>query len=169
MAYYVCIDRYVYHHISMHIVQARSRYIQNTSTIHLETRGPLVLHPHFCIIMYLARRYHAALHTRRNTLIPYWTPHQVAVAKGLTSAAQHRRRRRPIILTLHNATTARDLRSPRESNPRRRTLHDKLARNNISALQGLNAQPDGTQVGAEPARDPHCRVAKRAWPSHSGR
>ena len=74
---------------------------------------------------------HPASQAARHT---WQVAHQVAVAKGLTSAAQHRRRRRPIFLTLHNATTARDLRSPRESNPRRRTLHDKLARNNISAL-----------------------------------
>ena len=34
--------------------------------------------------------------------------HQVAVAKGLLSAAQHRRRGRPIVLTVHNVTTARE-------------------------------------------------------------
>ena len=34
---------------------------------------------------------------------------QVAVKKGLLSAAQQRRRRRPLTLTVHNVTTARDL------------------------------------------------------------
>ena len=62
----------MYHHISMHAVEARSRYIQNTFMIHLKTRGPLVLHPHSCVMMYFARRYHAALLFRRNTLIPHW-------------------------------------------------------------------------------------------------
>ena len=52
---------------------------------------------------------HPASQAARHT---WQVAHQVAVAKGLTSAAQHRRRRRPIFLTLHNATTARDLRSP---------------------------------------------------------
>ena len=59
----------MYHHTSMHAVEARSRYIQNTFMIHLKTRGPLVLHPHSCVMMYFARRYHAALLIRRNTLI----------------------------------------------------------------------------------------------------
>ena len=49
------------------------------------------------------------------------TAHQVAVAKGLASAAQHRRRRRPIVLTVHNVTTARDLQPPQATHPRRRT------------------------------------------------
>ena len=62
----------MYHHTSMHAVEARSRYIQNTFMIHLKTRGPLVLHPHSCVMMYFARRYHAALLFRRNTLIPHW-------------------------------------------------------------------------------------------------
>ena len=61
----------MYHHVSMHAVQAMSRYIHNTYTIHLEKRGPLVLHPHSCIMMYLARRYHAPIHASRNTSIPY--------------------------------------------------------------------------------------------------
>ena len=69
---------------------------------------------------------------------------KVAVAKGLVSAAQHRRRRRPIVLTVHNVTTARDLRPPQATHPRRRTSHQQLARNNFSTLQGLNAQPGVT-------------------------
>ena len=79
----------------MHAVQAMSRYIHNTYTIHLEKRGPLVLHPHSCIMMYLARRYHAPIHASRNTSIPYvihttihkprWSIHflMVGVNKGL--------------------------------------------------------------------------------------
>ena len=46
--------------------------------------------------------------------------YQVAVAKGLVSAAQHRRRQRPIVLTVHNVTTARDLQPPQATHPRRR-------------------------------------------------
>jgi hypothetical protein len=34
--------------------------------------------------------------------------------KGLLSAAQHRRRGRPLTLTVHNVTTARDLVPPRK-------------------------------------------------------
>ena len=64
------------------------------------------------------------------------------MAKGLVSAAQHRRRRRPIFLTVHNVTAARDLQPSRARPPPRRGLHDRLARNNVSALRGLNAQPN---------------------------
>ena len=46
---------------------------------------------------------------------------QVAVKKGLLSAAQQRRRRRPLTLTVHSVTTARDLVPPREGETRRRT------------------------------------------------
>ena len=93
------------------------------------------------------------------------TAQQAAVAKGLISAAQHRRRRRPIILTVHNVTTARDLQSPRANRPRRRTSHQQLARNNFSTLQGLNAQPGVTvtlrvDTGPPPARLQH--IAERA-------
>ena len=61
--------------------------------------------------------------------------HQVAVAKGLLSAAQHRRRGRPVVLTVHNVTTARDLQAHRASGARRRTSHGQLARNNLSTLK----------------------------------
>ena len=93
------------------------------------------------------------------------TAQQAAVAKGLISAAQHRRRRRPIVLTVHNVTTARDLQSPRAGRPRRRTSHQQLARNNFSTLQGLNAQPGVTvtlrvDAGPPPARLQH--IAERA-------
>ena len=74
---------------------------------------------------------HATRHTRQ-------VAHQVAVAKGLLSAAQHRGRGRPIVLTVHNVTTARDLQTHRASGARRRTSHGRLARNNLSTLQGLN-------------------------------
>ena len=88
------------------------------------------------------------------------TAHQVAVAKGLASAAQHRRRRRPIVLTVHNVTTARDLQPPTATHPRRRTSHQQLARNNFSTLQGLNARPGVTvtlrvDAGPPPARLQH--------------
>ena len=92
----------------------------------------------------------AACHT-------WQTAHQVAVAKGLISAAQHRRRRRPIVLTVHNVTTARDLQSPQATRPPRRTSHRHLARNNFSTLKALNAQPGVTvtlrvDAGPPPAR-----------------
>ena len=95
----------------------------------------------------------AACHT-------WQTAHQAAVAKGLISAAQHRRRRRPIVLTVHNVTTARDLQSPQATRPPRRTSHQHLARNNFSTLQELNAQPGVTvtlrvDAGPPPARLQH--------------
>ena len=95
--------------------------------------------------------------------------HQVAAAKGLASAAQHRRRCRPIVLTMHNVTTARDLQTHRASGARRRTSHWRLARNNLSTLQGLNAQPGATvtvrvDTGPPPARLQH--IADQA--AHSG-
>ena len=49
---------------------------------------------------------HPACQATRHT---WQVAHQVAVANGLRSAAQHRRRGRPIVLTVHNVTTARDL------------------------------------------------------------
>ena len=97
------------------------------------------------------------------------TAHQVAVAKGLVSAAQHRKRHHPIVLTVHNVTTARDLQSPQANHPRRRTSHQQLARNNFSTLQGLNAslnaQPGVTvtlrvDAGPPPARLQH--IAEQA-------
>ena len=80
----------------------------------------------------------------------------MAVAKGLRSAAQHRRRGRPIVLTVHSVTTARDL-QPHRAGARRRTSHGRLARNNLSKLQELNAQPGVTvtvraDAGPQPAR-----------------
>ena len=102
---------------------------------------------------------------RQATRHTWQTAQQAAVAKGLISAAQHRRRRRPIILMVHNVTTARDLQSPRANRPRRRTSHQQLARNNFSTLQGLNAQPGVTvtlrvDTGPPPARLQH--IAERA-------
>ena len=93
------------------------------------------------------------------------TQKKVAVAKGLVSAAQHRKRHRPIVLTVHNVTTARDLQSPQANHPRRRTSHQQLARNNFSTLQGLNAQPGVTvtlrvDAGPPPARLQH--IAEQA-------
>ena len=94
------------------------------------------------------------------------TAHQVAVAKGLVSAAQHSRRQRPIVLTVHNVTTARDLQPPHEAtHPRRRTSHQQLARNNFSTLQGLNAQPGVTvtlRVDAGPPPAHLQRIAEQA-------
>ena len=81
---------------------------------------------------------HPACQATRHT---WQVAHQVAVAKGLLSAAQHRRRGRPIALTVHNVTTARDLQAHRASAARRRTSYGQLARNNLSTLKGLNAQP----------------------------
>ena len=97
------------------------------------------------------------------------TQKKVAVAKGLVSAAQHRKRHRPIVLTVHNVTTARDLQSPQANHPRRRTSHQQLARNNFSTLQRLNAQPGVTvtlrvDAGPPPARLQH--IAEQA--AHSG-
>ena len=78
------------------------------------------------------------------------------------------RRGRPIVLTVHNVTTARDL-QPHRAGARRRTSHGQLARNNLSTLQGLNAQPGMTvavrvDTGPPPARLQH--TADRA--AHSG-
>ena len=91
------------------------------------------------------------------------------MAKGLVSATQHRRRGRPIVLTVHSVTTARDLQPPRASRPQRRTSHQQLARNNFSTLQALNAQPGVTvtlrvDAGSPPARLQH--IAER--PAQAG-
>ena len=96
---------------------------------------------------------HPACQATRHT---WQVAHQVAVAKGLRSAAQHRRRGRPIVLTVHSVTTARDLQA-RRAGARRRTSHGQLARNNLSTLQKLNTQPGTavtvrTDAGPPPAR-----------------
>jgi len=96
---------------------------------------------------------HPACQATRHT---WQVAHQVAVAKGLRSAAQHRRRGRPIVLTVHNVTAVRDL-QPHRAGARRRTSHGQLARNNLSKLQELNAQPGLTvtvraDAGPQPAR-----------------
>ena len=96
---------------------------------------------------------HPACQATRHT---WQVAHQVAVANGLRSAAQHRRRGRPIVLTMHNVTTARDL-QPHQAGARRRTSHGQLARNNLSMLQGLNAT---ASVG--------CRTSACCGPSSSG-
>ena len=87
---------------------------------------------------------------------------QVAVAKGLLSAAQHSRRGRPIALTVHNVTTARDLQAHRASAARRRTSHGQLARNNLSTLKGLNAQPGVTVTVRADAGPPPARLQRIA-------
>ena len=71
---------------------------------------------------------------------------QVAVRKGLLSAAQQRRRRRPLTLTVHSVTTARDLVPPRKGETRPRTSHRRLASNNIQTLGRLNAGRDASVV-----------------------
>ena len=91
--------------------------------------------------------------------------HQVAIAKGLLSAAQHRRRGRPVVLAVHNVTAARDLQTPRASGARRRTSHEQLARDHLLALQRLNAQPGLTvtvRVDAGPAPARLQRIADQA-------
>ncbi len=100
-----------------------------------------------------------ACHATRHT---WQVAHQVAVAKGLLSAAQHRRRGRPIVLTVHNVTTARDLQAHRASGARRRTSHGRLARNNLSTLQGLNAQPGVTVTVRADAGPPPARLQRIA-------
>ena len=85
----------------------------------------------------------------------------MAVANGLRSAAQHRRRGRPIVLTVHNVTTARDL-QPHRAGARRRTSHGQLARNNLSMLQGLNAQPGRTITVRTDAGPPPARLRRLA-------
>ena len=85
----------------------------------------------------------------------------MAVAKGLRSAAQHCRRGRPILLTVHNVTTARDLQAHR-AGARRRTSHGQLARNNLSKLQELNAQPGVTVTVRADAGPPPARLQRLA-------
>ena len=100
---------------------------------------------------------HPACQATRHT---WQVAHQVAVAKGLLSAAQHSRRGRPIALTVHNVTTARDLQAHRASGARRRTSHGQLARNNLSTLKGLNAQPGVTVTVRADAGPPPARLQR---------
>ena len=102
---------------------------------------------------------HPACQATRHT---WQVAHQVAVAKGLLSAAQHSRRGRPIALTVHNVTTARDLQAHRASAARRRTSHGQLARNNLSTLKGLNAQPGVTVTVRADAGPPPARLQRIA-------
>ena len=90
--------------------------------------------------------------TKKATRHTWQVAHQVAAAKGLLSAAQHSRRGRPIVLTVHSVTTVRDL-QPHRAGARRRTSHGQLARNNLSKLQELNAQP-GVTVTVRADRQP---------------
>ena len=101
---------------------------------------------------------HPACQATRHT---WQVAHQVAVAKGLRSAAQHRRRGRPIVLTVHSVTTARDL-QPHRAGARRRTSHGQLARNNLSKLQELNAQPGVTVTVRADAGPPPARLQRLA-------
>ena len=96
----------------------------------------------------------ATRHTRQ-------VAHHAAVAKGLLSATQHRRRGRPIVLTVHNVTTARDL-QPHRAGARRRTSHAQLARNNLSTLQRLNTQPGLTVTVRADAGPPPARLQRIA-------
>ena len=57
-------------------------------------------------------------------------------------AMQQRRRHRPIIITMHNATTARDLQLPRPGRQRHRTSHRHLATRNAETLRKLNGPQD---------------------------
>ena len=89
----------------------------------------------------------------------------MTVFASLTYLLTVKKRHRPIVLTVHNVTTARDLQSPRANHPRRRSSHQQLVRNNFSTLQGLNAQPGVTvtlrvDAGPPPARLQH--IAERA-------
>ena len=102
---------------------------------------------------------HPACQATRHT---WQVAHQVAVTKGLLSAAQHHRRGRPIVLTVHNVTTARDLQAHRASSARRRTSHRRLARNNLSTLQRLNAQPGVTVTVRADAGPPPARLQRIA-------
>ena len=68
---------------------------------------------------------------------------------------------RPIVLTVYNVTTARDL-QPHRAGARRRTSHGQLARNNLSMLQGLNAQPGTTVTVRTDAGPPPARLRRLA-------
>ena len=101
---------------------------------------------------------HPACQATRHT---WQVAHQVAVAKGLRSAAQHRRRGRPIVLTVHSVTTARDL-QPHRAGARRRTSHAQLARNNLSTLQKLNDRLSTTVTVRTDAGPPPARIRRLA-------
>ena len=58
--------------------------------------------------------------------------------------------------------TARDLKAHRASGARRRTSHGQLARNNLSTLQGLNAQPGVTVTVRADAGPPPTRLQRIA-------
>ena len=59
--------------------------------------------------------------------------------------------------------------TPRASNARRRTSHGQLARNNLSALQGLNAQPGLTVTLRVDTKPPPARLQHIAdQAAHSG-
>ena len=78
----------------------------------------------------------------------------MATCKAETSA-------RVIVLTVHNVTTARDLQAHR-AGARRRTSHGQLARNNLSKLQELNAQPGVTVTLRTDAGPPPARLLRLA-------
>ena len=59
-------------------------------------------------------------------------------------------------------TTARDLQTHRASGARRRTSHGRLARNNLSTLQRLNAQPGVTVTVRADAGPPPARLQRIA-------
>ena len=65
-------------------------------------------------------------------------------------------------LAIHNVTTARDLQAHRASGARRRTSHARLARNNLSTLQRLNAQPGVTVTVRADAGPPPARLQRIA-------
>ena len=71
-------------------------------------------------------------------------------------------RGRPIVLTVHNVTTARDLQAHRASAARRRASHGQLARNNLSTLKGLNAQPGVSVTVRAGAGPPPARLQRIA-------
>ena len=92
---------------------------------------------------------------------------RLSPSNGLTHARIHsphtpRTRPAPIVLTVHNVTTARDLQAHRAGDARRRTSHGRLARNNLSTLQGLNAQPGVTVTVRADAGPPPARLQRIA-------
>ena len=68
----------------------------------------------------------------------------------------------PVRPRVHNVTTARDLQAHRASDARRRTSHGQLARNNLSTLKGLNAQPGVTVTVRAGAGPPPARLQRIA-------
>ena len=61
-----------------------------------------------------------------------------------------------------NVTTTRDLQAHRAGGARRRTSHARLARNNLSTLQRLNAQPGVTVTVRADAGPPPARLQRIA-------